>query len=179
MKKIQVLHLIILLTILSCGTKSETKVTYANPEEIGKAVFATINMSNKISLDAFKKIIISYSDIKELVKDKKAPIGEFLRNDFNSITLENYEKVISKDFRDIKSAGEKFNIDWRKITFVKHTSRIQEIDEGRLQLGETYFKNRDNKIYFVKSAAIYNGKNYQIIKIAEIELKRDSIKRRS
>jgi hypothetical protein len=66
--------------------------------------------------------------------------------------------VISQDFEGIKSAGKNFNIDWENIKFINFVNDIQQIDEGKMLLRETYFKNVDNKIYFVKCAAIFNGK---------------------
>jgi hypothetical protein len=140
---------------------------------VGKAVFVLINKFNKITQEEYKNNVVSYSDLKELADDKKAPIGEYIRNDFKSITAESYERVISQDFEGIKSAGKNFNIDWQNIKFINFVNDIQQIDEGKMLLGETYFKNVDDKIYFVKCAAIFNGKDYQIIKIAEVELKRN------
>ncbi|MGC4040961.1 MAG: hypothetical protein QM710_09325 [Flavobacterium sp.] len=45
----------------------------------------------------------------------------------------------------------------------------QPTGNGKILLGETYFKNTDGKVYFVKSAAFFDGKGYVIVKIAEIE----------
>lgn len=158
---------ILLLLFISCGKERKSLI---QPTEVGNKVFNLLKSMNKISSKEYEKLVITYEDIKDLANDSDAPLGDYLRNDLKSITPESHDKISSTDYQNIKSQGIKYGIDWDKIKFVSFKHDIQTIEKGKILLGETYF-NYDEKIYFVKSAAFFDGKGYVLIKIAEVEPK--------
>jgi hypothetical protein len=167
MKKLNALIILAVFIFASCG--KETKERKSIPQsEVGKAVFSLMKDMDTISSKEFTKRVMTYEEMQSLVNDKSFPLGDYMRNEMK-ITPDFHKTVSEAEYTDIKNSGVKYTIDWNKITFVSFKHDFQEIDEGRILLGETYFKNTDGKIYFVKSAAFFDGKGYIIAKIAEIE----------
>jgi hypothetical protein len=166
MKKFNPLLILIAILFVSCG--KERKVML-QPAEVGDKVFKLLKDMNKISAPEFADRVITYGEIKNLREDKDAPLGDYLRSELHTITPETFKSVSTSEYNEIKTKGTQYGIDWDKIAFVSMKHDFQMADEGKILLAETYFKNTDGKVYFVKAAAFFDGKGYILGKVAEIE----------
>ena len=86
--KNSILFLFILLTLFSC----EKKKTFSEPNKLGKEVFSLLKDVNSKSFEEYKKQVISYEEIKNLVDDTSVPISESFRKDLKSVTPGNMRK---------------------------------------------------------------------------------------
>jgi hypothetical protein len=179
MKIYQILFLV--LIVLSSCTKSkeenaapkEEKVIsvkgQVNPEDLGKEVFNIVSDFDGLVQEDFNKKVITYQELQNLANNPKAKLGEHFRADFKSITSDIYEEVMQRDYNSIKDAAASSKINLDKIEFVTFVHKLMEFDEVKGVLGETYFKNTDDKVYFVKSMAFHDGEKYVLVKVEDIE----------
>lgn len=168
MKKIIPVILLFTLVLASCKKERES---LKNPSEVGTKVFNILRDMDRISAKEFENRIGSFEEMKALADDTEAPLGDYIRNDFKTVTPESHERIALADYNSIKKQGLKYNIKWDKIAFLNLKHEIQTMEQGKMLLLETYFRNIDNQIYFVKTAAVFDGQGYITVKIAEIEPK--------
>lgn len=170
MKKSILLLIVMTLTLYSCDQKK----TFTEPNDLGKEVFNLIKNVNSKSFEEYKKQVISYDEIKNLINDSSIPISESFRNELKSVSTEKYNEVILKDYNRTKSEGLDFNIDWSKIIYRDFIYEIQEVDGGKGLIGRTYFQSQNDKTFSIKCEAFFDGKGYRIIRIFGIEPKEGS-----
>ena len=162
------LYIFLLCAFISC--KEESK-SFVNPDDVGKKVFSVLKGLNYMSLEDFKKSYVTYEEINELANDSDAPIGGYNRGNLKSITQKTFDEIMSKDYNEIKSEALRFGIQWDKISFIAFKHRIQDdIDNknGKVLIGETYFKNYNGETYFILSASLFDGNGYRLVKIQKI-----------
>jgi len=177
--KIHKILVCFLIVISSCTNKKEITTSteektavnegVVNPEDIGKVVFEIIQDFEEMSIKDFEEKVITYQELQDLANNPKARLGEQFKADFKSITPAIYEQTMQNDYAGLKDTSSKHEIDWYKIQFVEFIHEEMEFDGVKGVQGETYFKNTDNKIYFIKSMAFYDGEKYVIVKMAEIQ----------
>jgi hypothetical protein len=166
MKKVTPLLILVSILFVSCAQERKVMI---QPADVGEKFYKLLKDMNKISAGEFADRVITYDEIKNLREDKEAPLGDYLRGELHSITPETFKSVTTAEYNEIKTKGTQYGINWDKITFVSMKHDFQMVDEGKILLAETYFKNTDGKIYFVKAAAFFEGKGYVLGKVAEIE----------
>jgi hypothetical protein len=169
MKIIKTLFALVFLTFLSC--KKEDK-SFETPEKVAAHTFEVLKNIDKKSNEEFLQEVMTYQEFKDLANNPNAKLGEIVKSNFESVSEEAYTDTSRRDFNDIKETGKTYNIDWSSITFSDFKHLVHEFDNMKGLRVETYFKNKDGQIYFVKSQSFYEGKGYRIVKLAEIEPKR-------
>lgn len=170
MKIFKIALIIFTFSMFSCKQNSISK-----PEDLGKNIFELLKGIDKKTVTDYNIHTITYEELKNLVKNPKAKLG-YYKGDLASLTAEQFANKSLANFNDIKNAGEKFKIDWNKITYSDFKLEMSEFEmypfgTTKAVKGETYFKNSDGKIYFVKSMSFYDGNGYKTIFLAEIEPK--------
>jgi hypothetical protein len=171
MKIFKIALLILTLTLFSCNKKSITK-----PEDVGKNIFALLKDIDKKTIDDYNFQVITYDELKALANNKKAKLGDS-RSEIQAMTSVEFRRRALTYLHKLQNGGKKFNIDWSKITYSNFKSEIIESNmpdsgESKYLQGETYFKNTDGKLYFVKSISLYDGKGFQTILVTEVEPKK-------
>jgi NhaP-type Na+/H+ and K+/H+ antiporter len=143
-------------------------------KDIAKEVFQTLQLLDTLSIRSYQKHLLSFNDIQVLVADTNYKIGSYYRKDLKRITEKEFNSITANDLQNLKSLGKQFHINWAKIKFAKYLANPQEIEGGTVLLHETHFSDTNNKNYFIKTAALFDGKAYYILKLAEVEEVRDS-----
>lgn len=171
MKIFRITLIILTFSMLSCKQNSVSK-----PEDIGKSVFELLKGIDKKTVTDYNISTITYQELKDLVNNPEAKLGYYKAN-LKSLTPEQFTNKSLDNFNAIKDVGEKFNIDWDKIIYSDFKFEVSEFDmypfgQTKAVKGETFFKNSDGKVYFIKSMSFYDGKGYKTIFVAEIETKR-------
>lgn len=176
----------LLFVIQTCMTSCNNKAIENNEKpivakqlqekDIAKEVFQTLQQLDTLSIKSYQKHLLSFNDIQVLVADTNYKIGSYYRKDLKRVTEAEFNSITANDLQNLKSLGKQFHIDWTKIKFVKYLANPQEIEGGTVLLHETHFSDTNNKNYFVKTAALFDGKAYYILKLAEVEEVRESSK---
>ncbi|MDR6760625.1 hypothetical protein J2Y38_000823 [Flavobacterium sp. 2755] len=171
MKFFKIAFFILTLSIISCDKKSISK-----PEDIGKNVFELLKNIDKKTVADYNLEVITYDELKALANNKKAKLGDS-RSEMQGMTSEKFKSLSLIHLHKIQNGGKKFNIDWSKITYSNFVFDIFDSNipdfgyESKFVKGETYFKNTDGKIYFVKSISYYDGKGYKTVLVTEVDPK--------
>lgn len=161
----------------ACKNNKIKQTIVAKPlqeKDIAKEVFQTLQQLDTLTLNGYQKHLLTFNDIQVLVADTNHQIGNYYRKDLKRISITEFNSITATDLQNLKSLGKQFHIDWVSIKFIKSLTTPQEIEGGTVLLHETHFSDRNNKNYFVKTAALYDGKAYYILKLAEIEEVRES-----
>jgi hypothetical protein len=164
--KITAIYFVLFVVLTTSCQEKKSKLT---PDDIGKKTFEILKNINKTSLEDYNKKIITLVEMKAAASDEKALLGSRLREEFKSMTESHYNEVTLKDYYSIKSDGKIFKIDWDAIKFVNFKHAPQPAtDETKILIGETSFTNVDGNIYFVKSAAYFDGEGYKLMKVNDV-----------
>ncbi|GIQ58145.1 hypothetical protein Flavo103_12810 [Flavobacterium collinsii] len=169
MKILKTLFILVFLTFLSC--KKEDK-SFETPEKVAAHTLEVLKNIDKKTNEEFLQEVMTYQELKDLANNPNAKLGEIVKSKFESVSQEAFTDTSIRDFNDIKETGKTYNIDWSSITFSEFKHLVIEFGNMKGLRVETYFKNKDGQIYFVKSQSFYDGKGYRIVKLAEIVPKR-------
>ena len=174
----------LLFVIQSCMTSCNNKAIENNEKpiaakqlqekDIAKEVFQTLQQLDTLSIKSYQQHLLSFNDIQVLVADTSYKIGRYYRKDLKRVTETEFNSITTNDLQNLKTLGKQLHIDWAKIKFVKYLANPQEMEGGTILLHETHFSDTNNKNYFVKTAALFDGKTYYILKLAEIAEVRES-----
>jgi hypothetical protein len=177
--KLSFLFCLLILSLPACkhqASKENVESLSVKPlaeKDIALAVFQMLKQIDTLSINGYKNYLLSYKDIKTIAADTNYKIGVYYRKDLKSITSNTFNTIRQADFQNLKSLGKQFKINWNKITYIKSIAPAQEIEGGTMLLHETHFSDSNNKTYFVKTAALYDGKGYYLLKVAEVEEARE------
>jgi hypothetical protein len=178
--KLSFLFCLLLLSLPACkhqASKENVESLSVKPlaeKDIALVVFQMLKQIDTLSINGYENYLLSYKDIKTIAADTNYKIGTYYRKDLKRIKETEFNSITMNDLQNLKSIGKQFHIDWTKIKYQKYLATPQEIEGGTILLHETHFSDSNNKNYFVKTAALFDGKAYYILKIAEVEEVREN-----
>ena len=148
--------------LISC---SETKIQ--DPEKIGDQAFAVLQQLDEDNLDDFKSEFISPDKIREMGESDILVKSSNTRKEMQSLTDEDYDSVMTSDFKNLQSRGKIFKIDWSNIEKLNYdySKLIESGVEG--VSGQLHFKHLETE-YTVLVRAIWDGEGYHLSKIQEL-----------
>lgn len=176
--KLSVIVCVILLCLSACKNRSseahaeKLSVKPLQEKDIAVSVFQMLQQLDTLSLNTYKNYLVSYKDIQTIAADTNYKIGTYYRKDLKRIKETEHNSITRFDLQNLKSIGKQFHIEWNSIKYQKYIAQPQEIDGGKILLHETHFSDLNNKTYFVKTAALFDGKGYYLLKVAELEVVR-------
>ena len=161
------LFILLLATVISFSSCSNNIIV--KPENIGKSVIEILKTISVKEKQDYLNNFSSIEEIRELGKNEEIVKKEKTRNRLTLMLKEDWINKVSEGYFQVKTKGEEFGINWKEIEFFDFVYEIIEDNKGfQLAEGKLFFKHTDNT-YEVKTASIWNGEKYLLIKVDELK----------
>lgn len=157
----------IVITLLSIVITSCSETKIQNPEQIGDKAFAVLQQLDEDNLEDFKSSFVSPEKIREMGESDIVVKSSTTRKEMQSLTDEDYNSVMIRDFNNLKTRGNGFSINWSNIEKLNYdySKLIESGVEG--VSGQLHFKHLETE-YTVLVRAIWDGEGYHLSKIQNL-----------
>jgi hypothetical protein len=149
----------IILSICSCSDP-----LLKEPEQVGEKVYQIAKRLNTQSKEEYIKFFLTVEEMRELGKNEELITEENIRNYLTSMSKDNWNQIVFKEYDHIISRGKEYKIDWAEIEYSDYTFKIDKEDGFKSSTGKLYFKDQENS-YYLETVAIWNGIEYKIVEI--------------
>lgn len=147
--------------------KEETKGWKKEPEQLGRIAFEILKNISTESRQEYLSHFASIEDIRELGRNEAITTDQKFRNKMTSITKEEWEKEMLKDYNQTKERAATLLINWQEIDYLDFVYEIENKEGIEALKGKLYFKS-NNKSYNVEILTIWNGKEYLILRLWDL-----------
>jgi len=151
MKKTIYIAFILIISVVYNACTSSTSVD----EPIGRKTFELLQKLDTISSADFNDYFLSLEELREFVKD--TAVQDTFRNAMTTVSKAKHQERLLQAYEMLKESGEKFEIDWNKITFEDYVYQIRSDSGVEFHDGVVVF-NQDAKKYLAKMISFeYKG----------------------
>jgi hypothetical protein len=165
MKKIYCIFPLLITSMLFIACQNARGVKKA--EDMGKYAFDVLKKFDNTSKKEYLKTIFTFEEVKEFGKTHADEIGEKGLKEIASLTAEDYNGRMERDFNSIKEKTEKHSIVWNDIEYSEYTYEAKKEDNIQGTRGEIVFKHNDNT-YSVRVSALLVDDTYTLIRLSRL-----------
>ena len=158
------------ISLITIALSSCLNMNMTEPEQIGDHVFEILKSISTNGRKDYMDNFLSIREIRELGNNKEVVKKESTRNKMTSMPKDKWVDRITQDYNQIKEKGASSGMIWQEIEYLDFVYELEEKNGLKGMEGELYFKY-DEEIFKIEISAIWNGKEYRIIEIEDLDKK--------
>lgn len=165
MKKLHYIFALFVTTFLFIACQPSKSVE--KPEDMGTYAFNMLKKLDDMSKDDYIKTIFTVEEVKEFGKKNADKISERGKKEIASLTAEDYNARMERDFNSIIEDGKEYGIVWKNIQYSDYTFEAKEEDNIAGTKGKVLFKHNDTT-YAVGVSALIVDAGYRLIRLSRL-----------
>ena len=168
MKKTYYIFTLLITSILFIACQNTRGVE--NAEDMGKYAFDILKKIDNTSKEAYLKTIFTIEEVKEFGKTHAEEIGERAQKEIASLTVEDYNGRMERDYKKIKNITANDSIVWKNIEYSDYTYETKLEDGMKGTRGELFFKYNDTD-YSIRVSALNVDEVYTLVRLSRLSKK--------
>jgi len=156
----QAIYIVLLIGIISCTSQPKSE------ELVGKDTFELLQKMNDLSQEEFNTHFLTLDELREFAKE--TTVEDTFRKAVTNVSQEVHSRRLQQSYEMIKESGERYQIDWKAITFREYPYTVR--DESGIAFQDGYVAFDHNKKKFVTKIVSINFKGKQrLFNLSNIE----------